>query len=143
MARQRKNSREKERRQDSKSAPASAGKEERAGTGTFLLLQFAMLIFSLSNICSKMAGEQELLSPEFILWFGGLILTMGLYALIWQQVLKRMPLMTAYANTAVVILWGLLWGRLFFQEPVSLTKVAGAAVAMAGVYLMVTEKKEG
>ena len=125
MARERKNSREKESRQDSKSVSASAGKEERAGTGTFLLLQFAMLIFSLSNICSKMAGEQELLSPEFILWFGGLILTMGLYALIWQQVLKRMPLMTAYANKAVVILWGLLWGRLFFQEPVSLTKVAG------------------
>ncbi len=143
MARERKNSREKERRQDSKSVSASAGKEERAGTGTFLLLQFAMLIFSLSNICSKMAGEQELLSPEFILWFGGLILTMGLYALIWQQVLKRMPLMTAYANKAVVILWGLLWGRLFFQEPVSLTKIAGAAVVMAGVYLMVTEKKEG
>ena len=143
MARQRKNSREKERRQDSKSVSASAGKEEGAGTETFLLLQFAMLIFSLSNICSKMAGEQELLSPEFILWFGGLILTMGLYALIWQQVLKRMPLMTAYANKAVVILWGLLWGRLFFQEPVSLTKIAGAAVVMAGVYLMVTEKKEG
>ena len=143
MARERKNSREKEMRQDSKSAPVSAGKGERAGTGTFLLLQFAMLIFSLSNICSKMAGEQELLSPEFIFWFGGLILTMGLYALIWQQVLKRMPLMTAYANKAVVILWGLLWGRLFFQEPVSVTKIAGAAVVMAGVYLMVTEKKEG
>ena len=113
------------------------------GVGTFFLLQFAMLIFSVSSICSKMAGGQELLSPEFIFWFGGLMAMMGLYALIWQQVLKKMPLMTAYANKAVVILWGILWGRLFFQEAVTVNKIAGAAVVMAGVYLMVTEKREG
>lgn len=90
-----------------------------------------------------MAGMQAYLSVPFLLWCGGLLAVMAIYALLWQQALKKLPLMTAYANKAVVILWGFLWGRLFFHESVSKWKLIGAAVVMAGVYLMVTERREG
>lgn len=108
---------------------------------TWLILQVAMLIYSLSSICSKMAGGQSGLTMEFVLWCGGLIVSMGVYALLWQQVLKQMPLTTAYAGKAMVILWGIFWGWLLFGEGVSLRILTGAAVVMAGVYLMVTEPK--
>ena len=110
---------------------------------TWLILHCAMIIYSLSNICSKMAGMQQFLSIPFLLWCGGLAAAMVIYALLWQQALKTLPLMTAYANKAVVILWGFLWGRLFFHETVSRWKLFGAVVVMAGVYLMVTERRDG
>ncbi len=119
-------------------------KEERMDhIKTWLILHCAMLIYSLSNVCTKMAGMQEVLSVRFILWCGGMVFLMGVYALLWQQALKRLSLMTAYSNKAVVILWGFLWGWIFFQESVSLGKLLGAAIVMAGVWLMVTEKEEG
>lgn len=107
---------------------------------TWLVLHGAMLIYSLSAICSKMAGTQDAFSSRFILWCCGMALCMLVYALLWQQVLKKLPLVTAYANKAVVILWGMVWGRLFFRETVSAGKLFGAAVVMTGIYLMVTEK---
>lgn len=109
---------------------------------TWLILHCAMIIYSLSNVCTKMAGMQDFLSTPFILWCGGMVIFMGLYALLWQQALKRLPLMTAYSNKAAVVLWGFLWGWLFFQERVSLGKLLGAVIVMAGVCLMVTEKEE-
>ncbi len=106
---------------------------------TWLILHCGMLIYSLANVCTKMAGMQEFLSFRFLFWCGGMIFFLGLYALLWQQALKRLPLMTAYSNKAVVILWGFLWGWLFFQERVSLGKLLGAAIVMAGVWVMATE----
>ncbi len=116
---------------------------ERKQIGTWLILHCGMMVYSLANVCTKMAGMQEFLSLGFLLWCGGMVFFLGLYALLWQQALKRLPLMTAYSNKAVVILWGFLWGRLFFQEQVSAGKLFGAAIVMAGVCLMVTETGTG
>ena len=58
---------------------------------------------------------------------------LGLYALGWQQVLKKLPLTTAYANKAVTIIWGIIWGLLLFGEHISIGKVIGAAFIIAGI----------
>ena len=49
----------------------------------------------------------------------------------------------AYANRAVTIVWGIIWGLLFFNEKLSLGKVIGAVIVIAGVLLYVTESDEG
>ena len=46
----------------------------------------------------------------------------------WQQVIKRIPLTTAFANKAVTVVWGLVWGALFFREAVTPGKLLGAAL---------------
>lgn len=97
------------------------------------MLHVMLMVFSASGICSKAAAMQPSLSVRFFLyWFMGIGL-MGVYAVGWQQVMKRMPLTVAYANKAVTVAWGILWGSVFFNEPVTAGKLAGSLLVVAGV----------
>lgn len=107
-----------------------------------LLLHVIMLLYSISAICSKMAAGENLLSVRFIFLYGCVLFILFVYAILWQQVLKKMPLTTAYANKAVVIIWGLVWGSLFFGEEITVQKIIGSLIIIAGVGLVVTDKDE-
>ena len=56
----------------------------------------------------------------------------------WQQSIKHFPLTTAYANKAVTIAWGMLWGILFFREDITHNMAIGAIIVIIGVVLVVT-----
>ena len=71
-----------------------------------------------------------------------MILLLGIYAVIWQQVLKHLPLVFAYANKAVTVIWGLLWGYLIFSEEVTPNKVLGAVIVIAGIVMFSLGEKE-
>lgn len=101
----------------------------------FFFLHGILLLYSLSGIFTKQAGRQEFLSLGFIICYMGVLFVLGLYALGWQQIIKRIPLTTAFANKAVTILWGILWGVLFYQEKVSIGKLIGAIIVAIGVVL--------
>lgn len=109
---------------------------------TFILLHIILVCYSMAGICSKAAAGQQFLSKEFILLYGLLLFIMVVYALFWQQILKRMNLVTAYANKAVTVIWGLVWGRLFFEEDITPFKILGAAVIIIGVYFVVSGEKK-
>ena len=100
-------------------------------------LNILLLVYSLSSVFSKLASQHEFLSFEFIFWYGLVVLLLGLYAVFWQQIIKHLPLNTAYANKAVVIVWGILWGALFFKETITWNMIVGSAVVIAGVVLVV------
>lgn len=108
-------------------------------TKTILALNVLLMFFSLGGIFSKLASKQPFLSLKFILCYGILLLIMFVYAIGWQQVIKRLPLTTAYANRAVTIVWGIIWGLLIFNEKLNAGKVIGAFIVIAGVILYVTE----
>lgn len=110
-----------------------------------IFLHILLALYSLGGISSKLAGQQEFLSFKFCLYYGIVLFVLFLYALLWQQVLKKLPLVTAFANKAVIVIWGILWGALFFKETITLTKIIGAIVIVVGVYLVVSgdEYKEG
>lgn len=108
----------------------------------YILLHIVLVLYSMGGICSKLAAEQTFLSFKFILFYGILLLNLAVYALLWQQILKRLPLVTAYANKAVTVIWGMLWGYLFFQEQIRLQQILGGLIIIAGVYFVVTEKED-
>ncbi|WP_273446565.1 transporter [Thermophilibacter provencensis] len=111
---------------------------------TLLGLHALLALYSLCSICGKLAAGFEFMSPGFILCYGSMILVLGLYAIGWQQVIKRMPLTSAYANKAVTIVWGIVWGVLLFHEAVTPAKLMGAAVVLAGVVLFsIADGEEG
>ena len=112
-------------------------------TKTILALNILLMFFSLGGIFSKLASKQSFLSLKFILCYGSLLFIMFVYAIGWQQIIKRLPLTMAYANRAVTIVWGIIWGLLFFNEKLNLGKVIGAVIVIAGVLLYVTESEEG
>lgn len=102
---------------------------------TLVLLHLMLMIYSMSGICSKLASQQEFLSFKFCLYYAIVILLLGFYAIGWQQIIKRIPLTTAFANKAVTVVWGLVWGLLFFDEAITVGKIAGALMVVAGVII--------
>ncbi len=103
----------------------------------YIILHLILLLNSVGGFFSKTAAKQPFMSFEFCLYYGALIVILGVYAILWQQVLKLLPLNVAYANKAVTIVWGLLWGALFFSESISLNNIIGAVIVLFGVILMV------
>ena len=103
---------------------------------TFVLLHTVLLLYSVCGVCSKMASNFPVLSYNWILWYGASLLGIGIYALLWQQVIKRMPLSIAYANKAVCIIWAILWSVLLFEEQLQWNMILGAVIIMAGVYIV-------
>lgn len=104
----------------------------------YLILNLILLFYSLSGICSKTASGKQFLSFEFILFYGLVLFILAVYAILWQQVIKRIPLNIAYANKAVTLVWGMVWGAVVFKEHISLANIIGAVIVLAGVLLMVT-----
>lgn len=102
---------------------------------TILLLHILLMFYSVSGILSKYAAGYDFLSWQFVLLYGGILAILGIYAIGWQQILKRMPLTSAFSNKAVTIVWGIIWGALFFAEPVTVLKVIGALFIISGVVL--------
>ena len=65
------------------------------------------------------------------------MIVLGVYAILWQQILKRLPLSVAYANRTVTVLFGMIWGALLFEEAITWNMILGAAIIMCGVVLLV------
>ena len=103
----------------------------------YIFLHIELLLFSLGGICSKMAAQNEFLSFKFIFWYGIVIANLGVYAIVWQQIIKHLPLTTAYANKAVNIAWGILWGAVIFHEQITWNMLLGALIVVIGVVLVV------
>lgn len=102
-------------------------------TKIYFALHIELLLFSLGNVCSKKASEFAFMSFGFIFFYAIVILNLAIYAFVWQQIIKRLPLTTAFANKAVTVVWGLVWGALFFNEAITAGKIIGAALVIIGV----------
>ena len=72
------------------------------------------------------------------MWYFAVLLIMAVYAVIWQQILKKLPLTVAYANKPVSLIWGMVWGTLIFKETITWNMILGAVIIFAGIYLVVT-----
>lgn len=103
----------------------------------YIFLHAELLLFALGGVCSKMAAQNSFLSFWFIFWYGLVILNLGVYAVVWQQIIKHLPLTTAYANKAITIVWGILWGLVFFHEQIKWNMFLGAVIVIAGVIVVV------
>ena len=114
---------------------------KRSKFSTLFALHLMLMLYSMSEICSKKEAGESFLSVRFCLYYGTVILLLGVYAIGWQQVIKRIPLTTAFANKAVTVVWGLVWGALFFREAVTPGKLLGAVLVIAGVILF--ERADG
>lgn len=104
----------------------------------FLSLHIAILLYSTTGIFTKLASKQPVLSYKFILLYGSAIFLMFVYALLWQQFLKRMPLNTAYANKSMSTIWTMVFGCVVFREKITIGMLVGGVIIIIGVYLVVT-----
>ena len=112
----------------------------RAPVRIFLVLHGAVFLYAINTVCAKAASSREPLSLPFFGFLALEVLLLFVYALIWQQVIKRIDLSVAYANKAVGLLWSLLWGVLLFHEALTPGRLASVALIIAGTLLMNTER---
>lgn len=108
---------------------------------SILLLNILLIVYSASGVFSKLASSESFLSGKFILLYGCVLAILAIYAIGWQQIIKQLPLTTAYANKAVCTVWGSVWGVMLFDESLSWGKVLGIVLIVAGIVLFTTDKE--
>lgn len=82
-----------------------------------------------------MASRQEMLSWPYLLWIMGAVGVMGVYALLWQQVIAKMPLSTAYMFKGTSLVFVLLFSALLFGEAITMNNVIGSVIIILGIVL--------
>ena len=116
---------------------------------TTLKIQPAVILFSCVSILAKLASRHL---PQGELTFGekleiivtdwrlaGLVaamfLILGLYAVIWQLLIKNAQIAVIYANKSSYLLWAQLAAVLFFGERITWCNLAGIAIIFCGILL--------
>ena len=107
------------------------------------ILQGIVMIFSLTSVTAKFASGQAAFTRGFFLFYGLEVVILGVYALLWQQAIKRIDISVAYANKAMVLLWGLLWSVIIFHDSVTPKKIAGVLFVIAGVCVLNRDGRSG
>jgi drug/metabolite transporter (DMT)-like permease len=109
---------------------------------SIIILQGIIAIYTIAGIMGKFASGYEFLSTGFILYYGCEILILGVYAVLWQQAIKRFELSVAYANRSIALMWSLIWSVLFFRENVTLTNIIGGMIIIAGTMIVNGDQHE-
>lgn len=107
----------------------------------YIMLQAVIIIYSFSTVMSKLASGEKENPIKFLIYFGVEILLMGVYAVLWQQMIKKFDLTIAYANRAMVILWSTIWAVIFFHDSITIQNIIGIVLVIIGLLLVNTEKE--
>ena len=103
-----------------------------------------ILVLALGMVFATSAVRNSLMSYTgyFAVIAAIMLAALVVYAFGWQQVIKHLPLTTAYANKAITVVWGILLGFLLFGESITLRQFIGAAVIIVGIVLFVRADNE-
>ena len=93
------------------------------------------LIYACTYICMKKASGFEFLSSSYVLWTIGAVAIIGIYALLWQQILTKTPLSTAYMFKGTSLIFVLLLSALLFGEGITMKNIIGSAIIVSGIVL--------
>lgn len=83
-----------------------------------------------------MASRQEFLSWPYLLWFAGAVGVIGVYAILWQQILKRIELSTAYMFKGITLVATMLIAALLFGEAITIPNIIGSIIIITGITLL-------
>lgn len=108
-----------------------------------IVLQAVVVVYTLSSVVAKLATGRELFSLSFFLFYGLEIVILGIYAILWQQMIKKFDLSVAYANRAMALLWSALWAVILFHEGLSVKQMFGIVLVIMGTVIVNTDVSTG
>ena len=79
------------------------------------------------------------MSFQFILYYGLEMVILGVYAIVWQQLIKKFEISVAYANKAMGLLWSIVWAILIFKDTVTIKNVIGVVIVIIGTMIVNSE----
>lgn len=94
------------------------------------------MLYACVGICTKMAAMQTTISWAYLLWFGCAVAIIGAYAILWQQVLKRIELSTAYMFKGTTLIFTMLIAALLFGEAITIPNIIGSLIIITGITLL-------
>ena len=106
-----------------------------------ILLQGVVVIYTLSGIMSKNASANGDNLIKFVIFFGLEFVLLAVYAVLWQQMIKRFELSVAYANRSMAVLWSMLWAVLFFHDEITVKNIMGVLLVTMGTVIINTDLK--
>ena len=86
---------------------------------------------SLPGYAMRVFGEWRFLCVVCLIFFA-----LGLYAFIWQRLIKGAKIAVVYANKSSSILWGQLAAVILFGERVALKSMIGLCIILGGIILV-------
>lgn len=104
-----------------------------------VILQLVVGIYTISSVVGKFASQQE--GIGFLVLYAAEIGVLGIYAILWQQMIRRFELSVAYANRAAALVWSLIWSILIFKEQVTVKQLLGIALVIVGTAVINSGKE--
>ena len=105
----------------------------------YVYLLGAFVIYSLVGVLAKLAATSETLL-EFLAFLGLEIFVLGIYALIWQQLLKKFSLITAMSCRGIVVILSLIWAVVIFRESITIFHIVGSVLIVLGIYVVSSDE---
>ena len=105
-----------------------------------ILLCFSIALYSLSGFFTKLAAGYAFMSMSYLLCLVAAVGVLGIYAVLWQMILKRVPLSVAYPFRSLGVVYGLAIAGFAFHEPITWQNMLGGAIVMLGLFIMTTGK---
>jgi drug/metabolite transporter (DMT)-like permease len=101
-----------------------------------IALQLIIVIYTFSGVVAKYASSSELFSSEFVIAYIVEIAILGVYAILWQQIIKKFELSIAYANRSMALLWSMIWAVILFKEQVTVKNIIGVLIVILGTVIV-------
>lgn len=101
-----------------------------------IILHVIIAIYTLSTVSAKFASGEEFFSFKFFLFYGIEIFILGIYAILWQQIIKKFEISVAYANRAMALLWSIAWAKIFFRENITIKNIIGVIIVIIGTIIV-------
>lgn len=105
-------------------------------------LQGVIIIYTISSVMSKKASASNGNLLHFLFFFGMEFVILGIYALLWQQMIKRFELSVAYANRSMAVFWSIIWAVVFFHDEITMKNVIGVLLVILGNIIINSEQGE-
>lgn len=104
-----------------------------------ILLQAVIVIYTISGVMSKEASKSQGNLTRFLFFFGMEFVILAVYAVLWQQIIKRFELSVAYANRSMAVVWSMVWAVVFFHDTITIQNIVGVLLVVVGTFIVNTE----
>lgn len=101
----------------------------------YIVLILVYLFYAGISVIMKYTGLQQPLSFEWCVGFVLLVGTLGVYAIAWQQILKRIELGVAYMFKGLSLFFIMLLLAICYDEPITPMKLVATGIIMVGIAL--------
>lgn len=92
-------------------------------------------LYACTGIFTKKASLFSFCSAKYCICLLCAILCLGLYAILWQQIIKKMPISDAYMFKGTTIIFTMLIAALIFGEAITVTNIIGSIIIIGGIAL--------